>query len=426
MRGQVESYLELAVDYANCGLWDEAIEVLLRPVEKEVDFAATYPMLHYYLGYFYQQKGSNAEASKHFSQAARMPADYCFPFRLESIEVLNAAVKHDFSDSRAYYYLGNLLYDLQPDKAIELWEKSREIDASFAVVHRNLGWGYYRTEKNIPKAIESYEKAVACNGEDPRLYVELDRLYEDGNVSLERRFALFEKNHETVMKRNDSFLREIMVLVLVGRYDEALNYLANNHFHVREGGGEIHDVYVDGHLLRGSQFLKNGKWNEALKDFHAASEYPENLSVGRPRNDRRAPQVAYHIATAYGALGDAGKAAEFHRKAADQKGTTRWPEARFYQGLSFSELGQKDMADEIFDELVKTGKRRLSEKDTSDFFAKFGEGQTPEAREASAHYTLGLGYRGKGLSDMARAEFEKTVKLNVSHVWAKAQLAELK
>ena len=61
-----------------------------------------------------------------------------------------------------------------------------------------------------------------------------------------------------------------------------------------------------------------------------------------------------------------------------------------------------------------------------DVFAKFGQQQTEEVRKASAHYALGLGYLGKGLWDEARAEFEAAVKLNVSHVWAKAQLAELR
>jgi len=425
MKGEVESYLELAVDYGNCGLWDEAIEVLLRPIENKADFASTYPMVFYYLGYFYQQKGNDTGASKYFSLAAKMPTDYCFPFRLESIEILNAAIKQNPSDAHSYYYLGNLLYDPQPEEAIKLWEKSRELDGTFAIVHRNLGWGYHRTKQNIPKAIASYERAAACNGEDPQLYVELDRLYEVGNVSIHKRLALLEKNHKTVIKRNDSFLREIMVLVLVGRYDEALDFLTNNHFHVREGGGQIHDVYVDGYLLRGLQYFKAGKSHQALKDFHAASEYPENLSVGRLRNDRRAPQVAYYIGTAYEVLGEDEKATEFYKKAINQKGTAEWPETRFYQGLSFIKLGQKTAADKIFEELIKTGEQRLSEKAEVDFFAKFGEGQTPEARQASAHYTLGLGYLGKGLSDMARVEFEKAVKLNVSHVWARAQLAEL-
>jgi len=441
MRAEVESYLELAVDYGNCGLWDEAIEVLLRPVKDKANFAGTYPMVYYYLGYFYRQtcprmflsrEGNAAEASsqspsdKYFSLAAKMPSDYCFPFRPESIEVLNSAIKHNPFDALAYYYLGNLYYDLQPDRAMSLWEKSRAIDDSFAVVHRNLGWAYYRTKADVPQAVASYEKAVTCNSKDPRFYVELDYLYEIGNVSGQKRLALLEENHQTVVKRNDSFLREIMVLVLAARYDEALDFLANNHFHVREGGGEIHDVYVDGHLLRGLQYFESKKFNEALKNFLAASEYPENLSVGRPKNDRRAPQVAYYIGTAYEALGDAQKAAEFYQKAADQKGTSGWPEIRFYQGLSSRELGQKDAANKIFEELISSGRQKLSQKAEIDFFAKFGEQQTEDARKADAHYALGLGYLGKGFLDKARDEFQQAVKLNVSHVWAKAWLAELK
>jgi tetratricopeptide (TPR) repeat protein len=433
MRGEVESYLELGIDYGNCGLWDEAVEVLLRPVRSKMKFACTYPMVYYYLGYFYQQKGDTDEASKYYSLAEKMPSDYCFPFRLESIDVLNSAIEHNPSDARAYYYLGNLFYDLQPEVAIELWEKSRAVDdfhppsaGKFAIVHRNSGIACYRTKGDIAGAITCYEKAVACDGKDPRLYVELDHLYEVGNVSPQKRLALLEGNHQTVVKRNDSFLREIMVLVLAGKYDKALDFLANNHFHVREGGGEIHEVYVDGHLLRGLQYFESKKLDEALKDFLAASEYPENLSVGRPKNDSRAPQVAYYIGTAYEVLGDTKKAAEFYQKAADQKGTSGWPETRFYRGLALHGLGQKDAANKIFEELINSARQKLSQKAEIDFFAKFGEQQTEDARKADAHYALGLGYLGKGMLDEAKTEFEEAVKLNVSHVWAKAQLRSVK
>ncbi|MEA3224723.1 MAG: tetratricopeptide repeat protein, partial [Planctomycetota bacterium] len=180
----------------------------------------------------------------------------------------------------------------------------------------------------------------------------------------------------------------------------------------------------DGHLLRGSRRFKEGRFNEALKDFHAASEYPENLSVGRPRNDRRAPQVAYYIGRAYDALGNAEKATEFYKKAAERRGASGSSEARFHQGLSFSKLGQQSEADKIFDELIKSGQQKLSERSAVDVFAKFGEGQTVAAHKASACYALGLGYLGKGQTDKAKAEFEKAVELNVSHVWARAWLAE--
>ncbi len=64
------------------------------------------------------------------------------------------------------------------------------------MVHRNLGWAYYRTNNDVAKAIASYEKAVACNAKDPRLFTELDQLYELGNVDPDKRLAILEKNRD--------------------------------------------------------------------------------------------------------------------------------------------------------------------------------------------------------------------------------------
>ncbi len=423
MRGEVQSYLELAVDYVNCGLWEEAMEVLRRPVEWEVPFASTYPLVHYYLGYGCQRSGRESDASAHYSQASRMPSDYCFPFRLETIDVLRAALKADPSDARANYYLGNLLFDLQPEEAITCWERSRSLDPDFATVHRNLGWAYYRVRNEVAESITCYEKAFACQRLDPTLYLEADLLYEIGNVSPQRRLAVLEKNHDVVCKRNESFVREITVLVLAGKYEKAIDYLTNNFFHVREGGGEIHDVYVDAHLLQGLKCMKENSLAKALDHFLKASEYPENLSVGRPRNDRRAPQVAYCIGTAYEAMGDGEKAREFYQASADQQGTSRWSETRFYQGLSLSKLDREGEASETFDRLIETSKRNLTGEESSDFFAKFGGQETKQARKASAHYVLGLGLLGRGQTGEAGKEFEQAVKLNVGHLWARYQLS---
>ena len=43
-----------------------------------------------------------------------MPPNYVFPFRLEEVKVLQAAMQANPADARAPYYLGNLLYDRQP------------------------------------------------------------------------------------------------------------------------------------------------------------------------------------------------------------------------------------------------------------------------------------------------------------------------
>lgn len=417
MRDEVQSYLELATDYMHCGQWDEAIEVLRRPIEAKMPFAATYPLVHYFLGYLYEQKGSPAEAHKFYTLAAAMPSDYCFPFRLETADVLNAAVRANRSDARAHYYLGNLLSDLQPEAAIACWEKSAAIDDQFAMVHRNLGWAYHRVLNDVDRAVECYEKAIARNPMDPRLFFELDGLYEIANVDPARRLAVLEKNHEVVRQHQDSLLREIMVLVLVGRYEQALDYLSKNHFHAREGTGHIYETYVDAHLLRGLTSLRAGRNVEALADFQRAAESPENLAT--PRNNLRVPEIAFYTAVARKALGESAEAREAFERGASHPGSASIPQTRYCHALCLAELGRVDEAAKVFDDLIKTGKEKLTARtDEPDFFAKFGEQETTNARAASAHLSIGLGLLGKGKPIEAKQEFEQAVKLNLSSVWA--------
>lgn len=423
MRRDVQAYLELATDYMQWGFRKEAIEVLLRASRNKTDFAGKYPLVYYYLGYLHLQKGERAAAKEFIALASTMPADYCFPFRAESLDVLATAIAEVPTDARAHHYLGNALYDLQPERAIEHWEQAVRIDGAFAQTHRNLGWAYYRTRNDISKAIASYEKAIACDSRDARLFAELDHLYELGNVEPQKRRDMLCTHHATVVRRNDSFLRAIMTMVLTGHYDQAIDAMTSHHFHIREGGGKIHDVYMDAFLLRGIEHLRAGQAQAALDDFLAAGGYPENLSVGRPRNDPRAPQVAYYTARAYEALGNAEEAKAYDDKSAKQKDTQHWPKTQFYQAMAMAKLGDKTQAKALFEGLIETGTARIEHDESTDFFAKFGEQQARGARLASAHYLRGLGYLGTGRRETARLEFQQASTLNASDVWARAQLA---
>ena len=417
MRGDVQSYLELASDYFAAGMWDDAVVVLQRPIAANMPFASTYPMFHYYLGYALMQQGRAEDARTSFAAAASAPVDYCFPFRLEGLDVLGAALSANPRDARAYYYLGNLLFDLQPDQAIKYWQRSCELDDSLATVHRNLGWASYRVKNNVAAAIASYEKALGCDRRDPRLFLELDRLYEVGNIPPAKRLAVLQPNHDVVARREDSFQREIMVLILMGDYDRAIEYLEDNSFHPQEGRStEVHGIFVDAHLLEGLRLMDAGKAREALAHFLRADEYPEHHWVGRPKNDPRAAEVAYFTANAYAALGEGDKAREFYEKAADQEATR--PEAKFYLAMALRQLGREDEAKKIFQNLVDTGRRRLEQGESSDFFAKFGEKQTRQAGTASAHFLLGLGYLGQGMADQAKQAFQQAQQLNLADPWA--------
>jgi tetratricopeptide (TPR) repeat protein len=204
------------------------------------------------------------------------------------------------------------------------------------------------------------------------------------------------------------------------QYDRAIDLLTNRHFHTWEGGGRIHNVYVDAHLLRGQKKLKGKRYQDALKDFEAALQYPENLEVGRPKRDRRICQIYFFIGTAHEALGDTQKAGDYFEKSASvEVGRT---EFSYYKGLAFKKLRQKDKAKKIFDELIESAKPGPAVK----FFAKFGEEQAHNIKMANIHYMLGLAYLGKGMQAEAKAKFEKALELNINHLWARVHLSELK
>ena len=399
MRGEVQAYLELATDYMTLGMWQTAIDVLRRPVDAQLPGASTYPIVHYYLGYLYTQQGDHDAARDSFLRATSLPVDYGFPFRLEGIDVFDAALQANPADARAHYYLGNLLFDHQPDRAMQCWEKSRELDPSLAMVHRNLGWAYHQTKNDMNQALACYEQALKCSQVQPRLLLELDQLYESANVDPQRRLAALRDRHDVVVKRQESLEREITVLVLTGNYEQAITYLTDNFFHAQEGRDEIHDVYVDAHLLQGLKWMKQNEPSRALDHFRRAAEYPENLSVGRPARDPRAPQIAYYLGTACEALGDVQTARQSYQQAAEQTDTERWPETRFYQAQSLARLGRMAEANEIYRKLVETGKSRLSQDGSVDFFAKFGEQESHRRRMSTAHYLLGLGLLGEGELD---------------------------
>ncbi|NQT03839.1 MAG: hypothetical protein HQ580_17565 [Planctomycetes bacterium] len=90
--------------------------------------------------------------------------------------------------------------------------------------------------------------------------------------------------------------------------------------------------------------------------------------------------------------------------------------------MAFKKLGQVDKARKIFDELIESAKPGPAVT----FFAKFGEKQTHNIKTANTHYVRGLGYLGKGMQTGAKEEFEKTLELNINHLWARVHLSEVK
>jgi tetratricopeptide (TPR) repeat protein len=197
----------------------------------------------------------------------------------------------------------------------------------------------------------------------------------------------------------------------------------------------VNDCWTDAHLLRGHRHFDAGRYKEALADFQASLEFPENLRAARLRGGSgRETEVAYWVGMAYEALGEEDKAIESWTDTADSSGSRRrrrWfggprgSAGQYYRGLSLIKLGRNQEAEEIFQSLIELAQRSLKEAPQLDFFAKFGEQQSQRSRLANAHYLMGLGHLGLDQKDKAREEMTKALKISPDHLGAKSILARL-
>jgi len=314
LRNEAQSYLEVATDYENAGLYDESIAVLSKYVQQNCD-KNVYPLVYYHLGYYFEKVGNQSEARKNYQKGKEGGRKYVLPHRLETIQVLRNALKIDPSDARARYYLGNLLYSKgRYEEAIEEWEKSTAIEPDFPIVHRNLGLAYRKLRDDIPSAIAEYECAVACDKGDYRLYLDLNELYlSSANILFAKRLAMFRNAPESVKVRSEIASKMASLYVESENYDEAITLLNEHKFNPWEGARAMHKLYSDAHIGRGKIHYDNGEYQQALKDFLAALEYPPNLGVGKPPYLENAP-ARYLAALAYKALGEIDKAKEMFQQ----------------------------------------------------------------------------------------------------------------
>ena len=412
-----QSYLELATNYMNCGLWKDAHQVLSTFVDlKNPDS----PMIYYYLGYISDKLGQEKQMRRYYDQANSASPAYCFPFRLESVKVLNHAIEMQPQDDRGHYYLGNLLfYYKQENKAIESWEKSASLNDDYSYVLRNLGMAYERIQNNPEKAISYYKQAIEANSTDSRFFAELTTLYRKADSPFKERLQMLENHEQMIKQRDDALSLLIQTWLQVGRYDEAINYLSSHHFRRWEGGGDIRDIYVNAYLLRGLERYKKGAYNQALKDFTQALKYPDNIEAAESYHGGRQAQIHWFIGRAYEAMNKKDKAESHFKQAVSAKKRGEGREIHYYEARALQKLGMKERAHQIFLNIIQNGKDRLNQTTSMSFFAKFGEQQSADVQKANAHYLIGLGYYGVGNNEKAGIEFQQTLELDIDHIWAR-------
>ncbi|MGV8096743.1 MAG: DUF5107 domain-containing protein [Mangrovibacterium sp.] len=416
-----QELLELAVDYRHLGAYDEALGLLKEAIALG-DPYNNFPLTYYYIGYYTFLKGDKTEARSYFKQAGSQPSAYCFPFRPEEIHMFEIVTAENPTDAKAYFYQGNLLYYLeQKSEAVAAWEKSAELDPMFGLTGRNLGFAYDR-EGNSTQAISWYEKSIQADSNNPRAFIERDQLYQKTGKPAKERMALMSKH----LDYDDAIIRLLRMYNELGEYDKTIKILNTRHFHVWEGGGEVHEVFVDAHLLKGLSLLNSKKYDAAIKEFAIADTYPLNLEVSRPDNGGQYSKIYHYMGKAYAAKGDKVKAKQCYERASTApygqsiRGFRNgFSERDMYRAMAYQELGNHSEANKLIDECKKYVANQLASKSLIDEYSKFGEDGTQSQRLAQVYYINGLIYYAQGDKAKSSEEFAKALDADQNMIWPK-------
>ena len=440
LRDHPKNGLEAATEYGNAGLWRDGTAVLKQMVDAAKDKSRVSPLAYYCLSQFAERMGDPKQAAEYRELAAQMPPDYVFPFQWEVIPVLRRALELNPRDARASYYLGNLLFDSQPEEALSLWEKSAAIDPSFSIVHRNLATAYahQKPTNDVPRAIAELEKAVALPDKYALHFTELDELYAKAGKLPEQRLALLEQNQAIVAKRDDALSREIGLKVFAGKYDEAIQLMTGRIFSVWEGGAlDVAKHWVDAHLLRGERELAAGKAAAALADFQAAGDIPDNLPSDAGAGRGHEAEIAYWTGLAHEAMGDADKARQCWelavsgategrgRAGSGGRFDTNLSAERYYLALAQRKLGRSAQADAALKNLLEAAKADLEREATTGQNVQT-ERRSRSAGPGSSHYLAGLAHLGLGQNEAAKEQLAAALAASPDLLGAKAALDGLR
>jgi tetratricopeptide (TPR) repeat protein len=433
--------LETAVEYMNAGLWKDASAILNQTIKAAPDRSTVSPLVYYYLSYFAGKMGRPQEAAAYLELAFKAPTDYVFPFQREAIEVLEQAMAANPADARAPYYLGNLLYDWQPQRAVALWEQSAAAGADFPVVYRNLAMVYRQQNAPREKIYAILEKG-ARNGGNATILAELDQMHVENGLPPEKRLALIERNRQLI-NRDDIVARDINLKILAGQYDDAIALIKSRLFRAWEGGPgqSVGDSWVNAMLGRGRQDLAGKRYTEALADFQAAGIFPDNIAEATAGADlAHRSEIGYWVGVAYDLIGDRDHAQQAWRdSAAPDKATpapgrggrggrstgalgagVRLAQANnYYQAMSLLKLGETDRANAMFQQLVDSGTKALAGATEIEATATSAQ----RIKVGDAHCIIGLGRLGLGDAQKARQEFTLALQASPDHLAAKIALA---
>ena len=326
----VQAFLELSVWYYSLGMKDKS-GMLLKAAPADAE-------AKYWLAFLYPEDASLLKEAD-----AQSPL-FVFPFRPESKEVFEWAMTKS-NDWKPAYYMALLQGSVNnTDKARVLLEKlgERPDFPPFYSIRAQMALNDTNKESDL-------KKAASLASTQWRYIHRLTNYYID-KMEYTKALQTIKPLHATNKSHFPTASLYMRTLTHNKQYEEAEKILNTIHILPFEGerGGRL--VYREIKMMLAVQALAKGKTNDASKKVADAFEWPRNLGVGKPFEDRIDTRLEdwMNAMIAIKSKKTAGKEVNL-RKVVQSNQRANDPSA-LLQCVAWSLLGDKQKADDLFNE----------------------------------------------------------------------------
>ena len=340
-----ETYLELAVQYANWGRINEALQVL--------EEAPPDPIAHYWLAYLYREQ-SSAASRAHLQAALAGSPELVFPFRQETLSVLEWALEQDAASPsdhwKTRYYLGALYWSKhRTQRATELFDACGDTP-DFAP--------FYVARASLQDELPSVSAANASIADDLHRATELDPSEWRAWRALVTHYSATDAYDEALRVARAAYdrfpvnyyieLEHAAMLLENGQYAASARVLDQARVLPHEGAQRGHMLFEQTHALLAIQKMKRENYDEAVYHLERSKAWPEHLGVGRPFSPDQRLQN-YMEAHAHRQLGNGSRARAQLRAVAEHTRAHRsaWGVEHYLGALALRELGDEAMGREL-------------------------------------------------------------------------------
>ncbi|NQV34542.1 MAG: DUF5107 domain-containing protein, partial [Phycisphaeraceae bacterium] len=259
-----ETYVELALTYVRLGLKDEAVRVL--------EYVQDYPTAGYWLSYLLRHE-TLGKSRQILSQATGLSARGVFPFREETIPVLEWAIERGPTDWKAKYYLALIYWSRgRAEEARGLLNRCGTPDFGPLYITR----AHIHKAMDKKKAVSDFQAAIKVDRQSWRAQHYLISYYDElgqVNESLTLAQRAASEFPEHIVIRVDL----VRSLVKNRLWKQALDLLEKTSTLPFEGAREIHDLFVECQVQLGLHSMKAGDYALAIEYLAGSTQYPERL-----------------------------------------------------------------------------------------------------------------------------------------------------